>query len=239
MTKVWVRIALLLVASIVMSDCFAEPPVTKKSERSSLHWSGLEGTAWQVEDIDSSGIIDRSMITMGFAAGGRIVGSTGCNRYFGTVTVSEGLMSLHGIGSTRRACPPALMSQEQRFLAALSDAARFANDNDRWLLVYDQEGVERIRGIRVRSDPTTAKPAPQDIGSAMPVFFDCEVKVTVSIQFVGPETVELTVGDRERVLTLERTASGARYSGDGLEFWNKGDEALLTIGEEKLTCKRR
>jgi hypothetical protein len=131
------------------------------------------------------------------------------------------------------------MGQEQRFLNALNDSARFANEKDVWLVVHDAEGVERIRGIRIDADPTTTKPTSQDIGSELPIVLDCGVKGSVSFQFVGPETIELTVGDRVRVLTRKRTASGARYSGDGLEFWNTGDEAILTIGEERFTCKLR
>jgi heat shock protein HslJ len=238
MTKIKARAALLAGGVIALTGCLENTPMTKKGAPPATTQSVLEGTVWQVEDIDSGGIIDRSMITMDFTEGGRILGFTGCNRYFGNVTIAGDTFSLLGIGSTRRACPPALMGQEQRFLNALNDSARFANEKDVWLVVHDAEGVERIRGIRIDADPTTTKPTSQDIGSEVPIVLDCGVKGAVSFHFVGPDTIELTVGDTVRVLTRQRTASGARYSGDGLEFWNKRDEAILTIGEERFTCKR-
>jgi hypothetical protein len=179
------------------------------------------------------------MITMDFSEGGRIVGFTGCNRYFGDATVARDVLSLGGIGSTRRACAPALMGQEQRFLNALNDSATFAIDKDTWLVVYDAAGMERLRAIGIDSDPTAKRPEPQDIGSGKRIVFDCEVKGAISFHFLGPETVELKVGDVVRVLTRERSASGARYTASGVEFWNKGDEALLAIGEERFTCKPR
>ena len=239
MTKIKVRVALLAGAVIALSACLEGTPMTKKGATPATAQSVLEGTVWQVEGVDNGGIINRSMITMGFTEGGRILGFTGCNRYFGNVTIAGDVLSLHGVGSTRRGCAPALMSQEQRFLNALNDSARFANEKDTWLVVYDAGGVERIRGTRVDADPTTAKPAPQDIGSGAPIVFYCGAKGEVSFRLVGPDAIELTVGDVMRVLTRKRTASGARYSGHGFEFWNKGDEALLTIGKERFSCKRR
>ena len=238
MKKAKASVALLAAAAIMLFGCMEDTPMTKKDETAAATLPVLEGTVWRIEDIDTGGIIDRSMITMDFTEGGRIQGFTGCNRYFGDATLAGEVLSLVGIGSTRRACAPALMGQEKRFLNALNDSARFANDKDTSLVFYDAEGVERLRAIRVDSDPTAERPEPQDIGSATPIMFDCEAKGAISIDFVGPETIELTVGDVMRVLTRKRTASGARYSGKGFEFWNKGDEALLMIGDERFTCKR-
>lgn len=232
------RVAILAVA-IMLSACSEDTPMTEKSAKAVTTLHMLEGTVWQVEDIDNGGIIDRSMITMDFSEGGRIMGFTGCNRYFGDANVARDALSLGGIGSTRRACAPALMNQEQRFLNALNDAARYAIDKDTWLVVYDAESVERLRAIGIDSDPTAERPEPQDLGSGIPIVFDCEVKGAISFHFLGPETIELTIGDMTHVLTQQRSASGARYTTNGVEFWNKGDEALLTIGEERFTCKRR
>jgi heat shock protein HslJ/membrane-bound inhibitor of C-type lysozyme len=224
------QIAVLASVVIVLSGCAAATTTPSRA---------LEGTVWQVEDIDGGGIVDRSMITLDFSEPRRIAGSTGCNRYFGDATVTGAVLSLGRMGSTMRACAPALMNQEQRFLNALNDAARFAIDNDTWLVVYDAEGLERLRAIEVDADPTAKRPQPQDLGSDTPILFDCEAKGAISFHFVGPDTIELTTGELTRVLTREPTASGARYAGDALEFWNKGDEALFTIGKERFTCKRR
>ena len=114
----------------------------------------LAGTVWRVEDIDEGGIIDDSMVTMQLDDDDRIAGSTGCNRYFGGVTIDGGRISASAVGSTRRACAPALMDQEQRFLEALDSVVRFEVDSDTWLLLFDADGRQRLKLIEIESDPT-------------------------------------------------------------------------------------
>lgn len=43
--------------------------------------------------------------------------------------------------------------------------------------------------------------------------------------------------DSEHILMLERAASGAKYSGDGVTFWNKGLEAMLKVDDVTYTCQ--
>lgn len=51
------------------------------------------------------------------------------------------------------------------------------------------------------------------------------------------QAATLTVGERSYDLRAVRAASGARYLGEGVEFWNQGEEAMLVIaGEQKRTC---
>ncbi len=50
---------------------------------------------------------------------GRIMGSTGCNRYVGTCTLDGGSMRLSAIAATLMACPPPQTAVEAGFLAAL------------------------------------------------------------------------------------------------------------------------
>ena len=152
MKKITNQIAIMASAVIVLSGCAAISATPSRT---------LDGTVWQVEDIDGGGIIDRSMITMDFTEPARIAGTTGCNRYFGDATVTGDALSLGHMGSTMRACAPALMDQEQRFLNALDDAAKFAIDDDTWLVVYDAEGLERLRAIEVDADPNAKRPQPQ------------------------------------------------------------------------------
>ncbi|MBF2078057.1 MAG: META domain-containing protein, partial [Synechococcales cyanobacterium T60_A2020_003] len=76
-----------------------------------------------------------------FESSDRIVGSWGCNRYFGGLTTDEESISVGAIGSTRMACPPAVMDQEARFFQALSTANRIELDGP-YLLVYS-EGIDQ------------------------------------------------------------------------------------------------
>lgn len=116
--------------------------------------SALAGTIWQVEDIDQGGVIDFAMLTLEFTTEGGIVGFTGCNRFFGGVSIDGDAIRTAGIGSTRRACVDAVMNQEQRFLAALGDIVRYRIDADIWLLLLDENGVQRLKLIGIESDPT-------------------------------------------------------------------------------------
>jgi len=57
---------------------------------------------------------------------GKISGSSGCNRYQGTITSSTpGELEIGPLAGTRRMCPPDAMELEQRFLQALSGATSY------------------------------------------------------------------------------------------------------------------
>ncbi len=129
-------------------------PVSEHEGDNGASMSGLSDSTWQVEDIDEGGIIDRSMITLAFTADGRVAGSTGCNRYFAHAWLDGDVITVSNIGSTRRACPTALMQQEQRFLDALGAAARHERDEVGRLLIYDGAGARRLLAVEIDSDPT-------------------------------------------------------------------------------------
>ncbi len=68
----------------------------------------LEGPTWLAEDIKGGGVIDNAQSTVSIAAGGKVTGSGGCNRMFGTATIAGDALTFGGIGTTRMACAPAL-----------------------------------------------------------------------------------------------------------------------------------
>jgi heat shock protein HslJ len=73
---------------------------------------------------------------------GRIAGRGGCNSFFGSVTAGDkiGEITLGQIGSTRMACPPAVMDLEGRYLQALSNVTGFGFLNGRLALTTQQDG---------------------------------------------------------------------------------------------------
>lgn len=87
------------------------------------------------------------------------------------------------------------------------------------------------------ADAAEKQTEPQDVGSESSILFDCGNGGQISVRFTGPDTIELVADELRRQLILEPAASGARYRGDGIVFWNKGDEALLFVGEEPFTCR--
>jgi membrane-bound inhibitor of C-type lysozyme len=63
----------------------------------------------------------------------------------------------------------------------------------------------------------------------------CEDGRILSIAYPDPDTADVRIGDQPHRLTRAISASGARYVGDGLQWWNKGDEgwlARLAPGED-------
>lgn len=104
----------------------------------------LADSRWRAEAIDGRDVAAEAPSTLAFQGSERIAGSTGCNRYFAQVTLVGDTIGVGAIAATRRACPPALMDQEQRFTAALAAATRYALDGP-YLLLFDAGGDERLR----------------------------------------------------------------------------------------------
>lgn len=72
---------------------------------------------------------------------GRVSGSTGCNRYTGSCTVGQGTLEVGSIGTTRMACPPAVMEVEADVFARLGRSRRWELEpSTRTLTLLDQGG---------------------------------------------------------------------------------------------------
>jgi len=105
----------------------------------------LPGTTWIAEDIGGRGVIDMLQSTLEFQEPGRVGGNAGCNRYFGSVTLTGNEVTFGQMGSTRKMCAPAIMDQEQKFLAALGAARTWEIQNGLLFLRDDaQDAVLRF-----------------------------------------------------------------------------------------------
>jgi putative lipoprotein len=205
--------------------------------------TGIDGTAWLVEDIAGRGVIDRAQTTVSFDAPGRASGSTGCNRYTGMATVEGEALKFGPLATTRRACVPALMDQEQKFLAAMDAVRGYAVAANGWLHLRGANGEPLLRLAPMPKGAAdgsgTSTPAATAAPPSSPILvFACdegEFRVRVS-----PGQVELVLADRTLVLPQVRAASGARYQEGRTVFWNKGNEARFEVdGKVYPACIRR
>ncbi|MGO1118429.1 META domain-containing protein [Rhodovibrionaceae bacterium A322] len=82
--------------------------------------SSLYGKTWVAESIFGKPVVDASRSSIEFQPDGKVNGRGGCNSYFGTYEIDQGILSFGPLGATRMACAPALDDQEMRFFDALS-----------------------------------------------------------------------------------------------------------------------
>ncbi|MFL5522124.1 MAG: META domain-containing protein [Gemmatimonadales bacterium] len=87
--------------------------------------SVLQGEEWVVEDVNRTGVIDDSRLTLNFSADGRLMGRAGCNTYSGRYALTGEGLTITDPVSTRKACASALMQQEKTFLEVLTGVQRF------------------------------------------------------------------------------------------------------------------
>ena len=255
---------------------------SNESEGSEKHTEGkpltLADSHWQVESIDRAGIIDFSHVTLNVNSNGdtsRVSGSTGCNQFTGALDVDEAdtvfsdkssaeSFSTDKLILTKKACAPALMKQEQRFIEMLTASASYSIMENTWLVLYDSSGNETIRAIAAQiSQSTTNKSASatksnvdtklSDLTSSQKQdvvdsneqestkTYKCETPnanlATLRVNTLGPDTLALSLNNTHHIVQLSRSASGAKYTNNkNVVFWNKGDVATLSINSGYYHC---
>jgi heat shock protein HslJ len=124
----------------------------------------LTGTAWVADEIDGQRVVDGVVSTIAFDGWAQAVGSTGCNRYVAPFHIAGSTLRLGDIAVTRRACPPAVMDQEHRFVVSLGAIRAYHQEGETlWLL--DEAGHVLVRLTRtqarasVRANPDTERRA--------------------------------------------------------------------------------
>jgi heat shock protein HslJ len=108
----------------------------------------LSGSEWLLEDLGGSGVLDQVQVTITFPEAGKVAGNGSCNRFFGAAEIHGDAIKLGPLGSTRMACPEAVMNQETKYLEALQAAERF-EWKDPYLLIYCKGLAKPLRFTRM------------------------------------------------------------------------------------------
>lgn len=111
----------LTACSVATGSGAAAPPV-------------LDGTTWTLAMSASGPSAPGVTSSLSFAAGGRIAGSDGCNRYAGTYRTGGDTLALAPGPSTMMACAEPAMTQARVFLAALATTRRYTIEQGRLVL---------------------------------------------------------------------------------------------------------
>lgn len=109
--------------------------------------TGLQGTAWRLEDLGGEGALDTAEATLEFPEVGRVAGSGSCNRFFGSVEISGESIRFGQMGSTRMSCEEAVNNQESKYFQALGAAERFTLEATT-LLIYSRGMDKPLRFAR-------------------------------------------------------------------------------------------
>jgi heat shock protein HslJ len=86
--------------------------------------STLESTHWRLTAVDGAAPQGMRPAELQFEDG-RVSGSGGCNRLVGGYTVSGDRLDIGQLASTRMACPPPAMQQEDTVLRVLGATPAF------------------------------------------------------------------------------------------------------------------
>jgi heat shock protein HslJ len=120
-----------------------------KQERAKMDEPGeLSGKMWKLLRIGSEAnqrnIVTGSEVTFEFdPESGQIGGTTGCNRYFGSVEldIAEKSLSIEIMGMTRMACREELVQQEFEFVNLLEKVTHYEMEEGQLMLFTDGEDV--------------------------------------------------------------------------------------------------
>src|SRR5262245_23866038 len=118
----------------------------------------LWGTAWRLEDLAGAKVQSGAPATLEFPDEGRASGNGSCNRFNGVVTIESGAIQFGGLAATRKACPEAIMRQEEPYFAALRDAERYEVDGES-LRIFAANRPEPLRFAS--TDASAPRPAAQ------------------------------------------------------------------------------
>jgi len=212
--------ALVISLIVILAGCArARPPAPAPD-------AALVGTAWTVERIEEL-VASRATTTVRFEEG-RVSGRAGCNQYSGYLQAAGDALRVSETRTTRMACPPPVMEQETRFLAALAAVRTARREGDRALLL-DETG--RVRLVLVPPAPAGAAGAPRRAR-----LYECADGPALAITDLEGDAVETWLSDGRHRLPRVPAASGARYTDGRVSVWNQGAEVLLERDGRAWRC---
>jgi heat shock protein HslJ len=217
----WRRGAAVLALSLTgfMAGCASAPPPPQEPSIIGL---------WQAQEIAGAPVTGDKPITFSLYGDGRVVGRAGCNNYTTSYKRAGTAIAFGPMISTKMACAPEIMSQEQTYLTTLAAATR---------------GARRADGMLVLTT-----------GSAAQILFRRQEAASlqdarargIDFRAVGQEpawVVELKDGEKITAVldygatTLELPTPSAESAADGTVTYDAStDTDHLVLGIKRKTC---
>lgn len=123
---------------LLLSACITTGPSDMETD-----WSSVADKDWQLKMVvDGEKMLSPSapvIASANFADDGKVSGSNGCNRYFGTYSQSAGNLTFSPLGATRMACINTAMDVENAFNNAAGHVANWQISGDE-LVLSDSNG---------------------------------------------------------------------------------------------------
>jgi heat shock protein HslJ len=95
----------------------------------------LTSSPWALLKLKDMQLVVGTGISARFTSDGKLSGSSGCNQYSGTYTVSGNTIEISSpLATTRKACPQVIMDQETEYLKTLSEVKTFSVTTDKLTL---------------------------------------------------------------------------------------------------------
>ena len=94
----------------------------------------IDGTQWSIESVGGIAIVGDTPPLVTFS-GGRVAGSSGCNRFSGNYDLNASAITFGPIAATKMACPGAVMAQEARLFSLLTGTLGMAFRDEGMILI--------------------------------------------------------------------------------------------------------
>ena len=125
------RIILLFVSSFGLLSCVSN---TKYPEQQYTPASSSLSGQWSLSSLNGSGY-SGDRITLQFSDSSRVNGFSGCNRYFGSSSKSNGNLSFGSLGSTKKLCRNSQSNQvESAYLNGLRQVRSYRLNGNQLIL---------------------------------------------------------------------------------------------------------
>lgn len=213
-------------AILFLASCCAFGQVPFEGAWRLVRFQGGDGTVLTPDD--------RAKYTIQFMPDGRLVARIDCNRGRGTwKSAGPNQLEFGPLALTRAQCPPG--SLHDRIVKHWSYFRSYVmRDGHLFLSLMADGGIYEFEPAGGGSAAAYQSPV-QSIG---PVIYDCnEGTLTATFYHTQPGLVLLERNGRTRPAFQVISASGARYEGDGLHFWEARGEASVHWSGAELKCR--
>ncbi len=148
----WPR-TVAIVASMLVTGVCAQPAASAPAMIPSVHG------AWKIVQARTEPILDQRQARLDLGADGRLGGHTSCNTMSAPYTLDGPQIRIGPIVTTRMACSPLRLEQEDRILTALESAVTAIVRGDGLLEIRDSDGRGLLRALRFDAAAEPTEPA--------------------------------------------------------------------------------